>query len=225
MRHRPDHEIEGGGRATAPPLSAADCPIEALREEHFRQRQFCKDMEVLADTAVPRPALALALLVTLCRDRPLHHLDEDEGLFPRLRARALPEDEIAALIDRLSAEHAGDTLADPGLLAALACMADGALPAPEDRTALRALAQSKRRHILLENAVILPIAAMRLTASDRAALLAEMRARRAEPPPTQGYCARLLARVDATSSNPDPKPYPEPEPEPAPRSAPERTTP
>lgn len=217
MRHRPDQDHEGGGRATAPPLSAADCPLEALREEHFRQRQFCKDMEVLADTAMPRPALALALLVTLCRDRPLHHLDEDEGLFPRLRARALPEDEIAPLLDRLSAEHAGATLADPGLLAALACMADGALPAPEDRAALRALAQSKRRHMLLENAVILPMAAMRLTAADRATLLAEMRARRASPPPARGLCARVLARIDATSQPADANP--------APRSAPERTTP
>jgi hypothetical protein len=199
----PDREALGyeggarGARAARAPLSAADCPLEAMREEHFRQRQFCVDMETLAATTVARPALALALLTNLCRDRPMHHRDEDEGLFPRLRRRAKPCDEVGPLLDRLSREHSAAPGAVAALAAALACMADGALPAPEDREALRTLAQAERRHMTIENAVVLPLARLRLTAQDRAALLAGMRARRSPAAPGDGHCPDLSGRAGA----------------------------
>ncbi len=193
-----------GARAADRPLSATDCPLEAMRETHFLQRQICTDMEVLAATETPRPALALAILVNLCRDLPRHHADEEAGLFPVLRKRARPEDEIEALLDRLVAEHAALPVALAGLLAALDCMVDGALPAPEDRDALRALAQAERRHMTFENAVVLPLAAARLMAADRAALLAAMKARHAEPFAGDGPCRRVLAGLAA--SNPERNP-------------------
>ena len=180
-----------GARAAAPPLGPEDCPLEALREAHFLQRQICLDMETLADTTTARPALALAVLTNLCRDLPLHHADEDEGLFPLLRHRARDEDDIAPLLDRLSADHEAHAAAIRPLLPALACMADHALPAPEDRTALRALALAERRHMIIENAIILPLAQIRLTAADRRQLIASMAARRAAPAALRGPCAGL----------------------------------
>ena len=155
-----------------------DCPIEALRAAHLVQRQVCQDMETLADTRIARPALALAVLTNLRHDLPLHHADEDEDLFPLLRERAQTEDEIGPLLDRLSSEHRADGDRRGAVLAALACMADGALPAPEDRAALRALAQAERRHMTIENAIVLPLARARLPQADLQRLSAAMAARR-----------------------------------------------
>lgn len=186
-----------GTRAATPSLGPADSPLEALREMHFLQRQICRDMETLAETKTARPELALAVLTNLCRDLPLHHADEDEGLFPLLRERALEEDEIAPLLTRLSADHAAIATALPPLLDALACMADGALPAPEDRTALRALAQIKRRHMTVENAIILPLSQIRLTVADCRQLIAAMGDRRREPRAPKGPCARLSGEAPA----------------------------
>lgn len=182
-----------GARAAPLALGPGDCPLEALREVHFLQRQICCDLEVLAETRVPRADLARGVLMNLCRDLPLHHEDEDHDLFPLLRARAHPEDEIDTLLDRLSADHARDAAQRPPLLAALACLADGALPAPEDRAALRALAQSERRHMTIENAIVLSLARARLTAEDRAKLMAAMAARRTAPLAAEGPCRRFLA--------------------------------
>lgn len=187
-----------GAHAALLPLRPKDCPLEVLREVHFLERQVCNDMEALADTRLAAQDLALEVLRSLCHDLPLHHADEAEDLFPLLRERAREEDEIAPLLDRLSSEHrAHGTLRVP-LLAALVCMADGALPAPEDRITLRALAQAKRRHLTFENAIVLPLARARLTDADRKQLMAAMAARRAVPWDFDGPCRRLLAGRRAT---------------------------
>lgn len=209
-REPPDPVIRQGARAAGVAVSVFECPLEALRAEHHRQRQICDDMELLAATDVPLPALAVSIVEAWCRDTMLHHLDEDRGLFPRLRARALPEDDIDLLLDRLSSDHHDRVSCPESLLAALACMADGALPAPEDRAALRALAQATRRHLTLENAVLLPLAGLRLTAGDRAALLAEMRARRVQPAVLSARCRQILGagtdRADDDGSAREPPP-------------------
>lgn len=185
-----------GARAARPQLSASECPIEAIYEEHFNQRQLCADMELLAAATQPRAELARRILVNLCRDLPMHFDDEEKALFPRLRARALPEDELDKTLNRLAREHEIAEAAFALLVPALACMADGALPAPEDRDALCRLAASERRHLIVENAILLPLARLRLTEADKAALMAEMCARRQQPPRMDSACARALARVD-----------------------------
>jgi hemerythrin-like domain-containing protein len=181
--HQQPAEAARGARPTAPAVAAEDCPIEMLYEEHFQQRQMASDMESLAETRRPRPNLARRILDNL--DGPLRHhrVDEDESLFPRLRRRAAPEDEIAPLLDRLQDEHEQLRSMGASLMPALVCMADGALPAPEDRAGLRRFAQTERRHLIAENALVLPLARVRLTAADKAAALAEMRARRGRPLP------------------------------------------
>lgn len=185
-----------GARAAPPQLSARECPIEAMYEEHFHQRQLCADMELLAATTHARPELARRILVNLCRDLPMHFDDEEKGLFPRLRARALPEDELDKTLNRLSREHEIAQAAFALLVPALACMADGALPASEDRDALCRLATSERRHLIVENAILLPLARLRLTEQDKSALMAEMCDRRAKPPRIDSACARALSRID-----------------------------
>lgn len=187
-----------GGRATPLLLSACECPIEAMYMEHFNQRQLCADMELLAASTQPRPELARRILVNLCRDLPAHFEDEENSLFPRLHTRALPEDELDKMLNRLAREHEIAEAAFALLVPALACMADGALPAPEDRDALCRLAESEHRHLIVKNAILLPLARLRLTDQDKADLMAEMCARRQRSPHMDSACTRALARVDAT---------------------------
>lgn len=181
-----------GERAGRVRLAAADCPLAIFTEEHFLQRQICADMETLADAQVPRPDLAAAVLEHVCHDLPQHLADEEQGLFPLLRARAAPEDEIDVLIARLEADHEVSEAAFFDLADVLEKMTGGALPVAADRTLLRASAAARRRHLILENAVLLPLARARLTGEDRAGLLAQMRARRSaspQPVPAPAPCA------------------------------------
>ena len=184
-----------GARAAPPRLRTDECPIEALYEEHFNQRQLCADMDLLAATTLPRPERAKRVLINLCRDLPAHLKEEEQGLFPRLRVRALPEDDLEPMLARLAREHEAAQQACALLVLALACMADGALPAPEDREALRHLAASGCRHLIVENAILLPLARLRLTAEDKRALMAEMCASRALAPDPDTPCAWALARI------------------------------
>lgn len=190
-------------RTAMPRLGPGSCPLEAMRDMHFVMRQVCLDMESLAAAGSAQPALALDVLVILCHGLPLHHADEDEDFFPLLRQRATDEDEIGRLLDWLSADHQACVARCAPLLAALACMADGALPAPEDRDALRVMARAERRHLTIENAIVLPLARVRLTDSDRAALLLAMAARRIRPFAAKGPCSRILTaphRPDTTQT-------------------------
>lgn len=187
-----------GARAAPPRLRADECPIEALYEEHFSQRQLCADMDVLAATDVPRPDLARAVLSSLCRDLPLHVADEEQSLFPRLRARALPEDDLEITLTRLAREHEVEEQVFVLLTPMLACMADGALPSAESRAALRRVATARRRHLIVENAILLPLARLRLTGADKRALMAEICARRARGTDPDTACARALARLKPT---------------------------
>lgn len=174
-----------GARAAPAYLSAAECPIEAMSEEHFNQRQLCANMEILAATTQPRPELARRILANLCRDLPAHFEDEEQGLFPRLLARARPEDELEKTLIRLAREHEVAAAEFAALVPALVCMADGSLPA------------SNRRHLIVENAILLPLARLRLTDQDKAALMVEICARRQQPPKMSTACTRALARINS----------------------------
>jgi len=205
MSGRTPRDPAPGARPSSHLPGPDDCPLETMRDEHYRQRALCTDMETLAATQVPRPDLARTILINLCRELPTHTADEELGLLPRLCARATPEDEIGILIDRLEDGYRKTRTTRPDLIAALACLVDGALPAPEDRSALRSWAQSHRRHLTLKNAVLLPLARSRLTNRDHAALLSEMRARRSTPPALDTACASALSRIGAMSPEPEGK--------------------
>jgi hemerythrin-like domain-containing protein len=107
-------------------------------------------------------------------------IDEEEDLFPLIRRRARPEDHVERVLGLLSREHAeDDRLADiivEGLRRSCAAC-DPALP-DGLRTAMRTFAQRQRRHLAVENAVVMPLAEARLTTGDREGLSRRMAARR-----------------------------------------------
>ncbi|HRD47716.1 MAG TPA: hemerythrin domain-containing protein [Caulobacter sp.] len=163
-------------------------PLDWFFAEHYRHRQVCTLITTLA--AEPDfDGRALTLVVEFIRnDLALHVIDEEEDLFPLLRRRALAEDEIEPALGRLSSEHKADIahaqLVREGLEA---CLADRRAPSRDAAIskAMRDFASQEMRHLALENAIVLPIARLRLSDSDLAGLSRRLGARRGVILPVQ----------------------------------------
>lgn len=156
-------------------------PLGFLFAEHHRHRQLCRVLQHLADSQVFEGALIAAADDYLRRDLALHVSDEEEDLFPLLRRRCPPEDEIDRIIRRLSADHAEDhSLAQAvRMFFARALEERRAVGAyPGARVVLRRFADQERAHLALENAVVMPIARARLDAADRKGLARRFARRR-----------------------------------------------
>lgn len=169
---------DGPSAAPAPMID----PIAWLFAEHGRHRETCDELAQVAAAAVTSPARLRWLAAALARDTALHVADEADDLFPRLRARMEPDDEIARVLGILIADHAAETVAVRDLHADLCAAADaGAGPAawPGLAAQIGQFIARKRRHIALVNAVLLPIARLRLTPDDQRDLARTMAARRA----------------------------------------------
>lgn len=160
-----------------PPLALLNDPIDFFFAEHFRQRTVCNLLEQLAAADPLDHAMAGEVLSFLRHDLPLHVQDEEEDLFPLLRLHCLPEDEIERVLAALTAEHAADCLTAKtivsGLQHALRGKASVAIRA-RLRAAMREFARNERRHLALENAVMLPLARRRLTDRDLTRLTVQM---------------------------------------------------
>lgn len=168
---------EGLGRAD---LSLLKQPLEFLLADHHRQRSLCHLLDGLADAAAPDAAAIDAAVSYIELDLALHVIDEEEDLFPLVRRRARPEDDVERVLGLLSREHVEDDRLAALILSGLAQgRTAGALElTSECRTALRAFARRQRRHLAVENAIVMPLAELRLTAKDRAGLARRMAARR-----------------------------------------------
>lgn len=152
-------------------------PLDFLLDEHMRQRALCGLLDEMATTGQFESEAVTAAFEFLKSDFGLHVLDEEEDLFPLLRRRLPADGNLADVLDQLSAEHARDrdtaqTVAE-GLQKA---SQGGASQAFLDL--LHAFAASERRHMIVENAIIMPLARASLTAHDLIRLGSRMAARR-----------------------------------------------
>lgn len=156
-------------------------PLNWLFAEHYRHRQLCRLMEDMAKSATYDEATINEAIQFLGHDMPLHVLDEEEDLFPLLRRRATPDDDLEHVLGVLSGQHRGDREHIESLLAQL-IKAQKDRKAPSRDVALRGsifdFVAHERQHVALENAVVLPIARLRLQAADLEALSARLAARR-----------------------------------------------
>ena len=164
-------------------------PLDWFFAEHYRHRQFCKLVNEVALAHV-FDGERISLLVNFLRfDLPLHIIDEEQDLFPLLRRRALPEDDVENVLGLLSAEHKADALQAAEVRRLLEDSLDRqAAPGmdPASRKALQAFSSQELRHLALENAVVLPIARLRLTTKDLGGMSRRLAARRGlvlEPAP------------------------------------------
>ena len=158
-------------------------PLNVLLAEHERQRVICNRLDQLAeglDTA-PLAEKASDILTFLERDLARHTLDEERGLFPRLRKRCKPEDGFDLVVERLVAEHVLDHDLVDFLLADLELLATGHRLANPTRFLMnvQAFTETQRRHLAWENATVIPLARRRLSPDDLKALHADMIAHRA----------------------------------------------
>ncbi|MDJ0942377.1 MAG: hemerythrin domain-containing protein [Kiloniellales bacterium] len=157
-------------------------PIDFILAEHYRQRLLCEGLAKLTESMelAPVAALATRLRTFLDRDLRLHLEDEEKDLFPLLWQRAKPEDNVKDILDLLSDEHGRDEDLVDFLLEDLALLAGGAQLANPIRflVNVREFAETQRRHLAWENALLLPVARRRLTEVDLAGLARSMAARR-----------------------------------------------
>jgi hemerythrin-like domain-containing protein len=154
------------------------------RIEHFLQLLITVTAQARggALNAEQRDALEVALRY-FEEAEPKHNADEEESLFPRLRASQHPRAaEALAIVGTLAEDHevAQAHHARVGILGQrwLAAARLSAAAARELATLLDTLATLYRRHIPVEDDELIPLARRILTAEDIAALGGEMAARR-----------------------------------------------
>ncbi len=160
-------------------LVLPDNPLDGLANEHMHLREVCGHLDALASSDRAQPVLALSARAYIRGVLPNHARDEEEDLFPLLRRRAPDDADLQGTLDRLSRDHRDIAAARPGVIAILEWMiTDNTAPDPPRAAALKAFADLERRHLLVENAVVLPLARAYLNARDLKRLRHRMQARR-----------------------------------------------
>lgn len=163
-------------------------PLDLLREplvwffaEHYRHRDVCTRLRDAAESVIFDEQGLREVYHFLDRDLPLHVIDEEDDLFPLLRRRCEPDDQIEKVLGMLSAEHASDVSAAAEVRSILAiALAErrGLACYPDARSVIDAFCHQQMRHIAVENAVVLPIARHRLNEDDLSNLGRRLAARR-----------------------------------------------
>lgn len=157
--------------------------VQLILQDHERQLEICNRLEnlVSATDAEPMAEWAGALLSFLLEDLPLHITDEELDLFPRLKERQPAEESnLRDILDQLTMEHETDRGLAELVIEDLRTIAGGASPEFPARFQMnvRAFCEMQRRHLNWENRVLLPLAEVLLTQSDRQDLAHRMLGRR-----------------------------------------------
>ena len=173
--------LRGSGDTPTSPSLLAN-PLDFISEDHLRERQICAVIDGLATADALDRRLATAVLRFLNEELNVHLRDEAEDLFPLLARRCTEEDAIEGAIDRIRADQDEAMRLLPQVRAMLAgCLDSGVSLTAEERAVLSRFAGHVRRHLVAENAILLPIARARLTRADLRALSKHMRSRRGLP--------------------------------------------
>jgi hemerythrin-like domain-containing protein len=184
----------------AKPESDFTNPIGLLTDCHRRMARFLAALVGLsAHAATPLDAGRRGAIETALRyfreAAPKHTADEEESLFPRLRALRRPEDQaVLARMDALEEDHARAERSHAEIdRLGQAWLASGSLPAPgaaRFSELVNELADLYRDHIAAEEREIFPAAVASLPPSDCESIGGEMAARRGL---RRSECANLLA--------------------------------
>jgi len=161
-------------------------PLAYILADHHRQRGLCSALEALSEQSPPDRALTAQVLGHLETEMAWHRADEEEDLFPLLRARARDED-IERVLALLTREHRQDEI-DTRIIG------EGLVEVRERGDAgldldlcerIRLFVRRQRRHLAVENAIVMPLAEARLGAADLRLIAGNMARRRGLPPPTE----------------------------------------
>jgi hypothetical protein len=162
------------------PFALIDEPLDYMFADHFRGRCMCLMLQRFAQTRCASRSHADSVIAFLTRDLPLHHADEETDLFPLLRKRALPEDDLGIPLARLAADHRALEAQSDRIVDTLAASpgTDPVVISKADAEACLAYAAGEKTHIAIENGIVLVIARIRLTRNDLSALSRAMKIRR-----------------------------------------------
>ena len=164
-------------------LGLLAAPLEFISEDHLRERQICAVIDGLAAGASLDRQAALTVLRFLNEELNVHFRDEAEDLFPLLARRCTTEDAIEGAIARIRIDQDEAMRLLPEVRATLSgCLDAGTDLSADGRATLVRFAGHVRRHLVAENAILLPIARARLTRADLKTLSQRMRSRRGLSP-------------------------------------------
>ncbi|WP_299775853.1 hemerythrin domain-containing protein [uncultured Tateyamaria sp.] len=141
-------------------------PLDFIAEDHLRLRTMCGELDRLVEATGIEDGAITVMIENLNKELPLLLADEDHDLIPKVLSRAEPEDELPKLIERLEQEHAVISAHLKTATTGLAALVPATDMSDQLREAMRNLASATRRHLTLENAVLLPLARARLTKED-----------------------------------------------------------
>jgi hemerythrin-like domain-containing protein len=163
-------------------LAADVNPLDWFAREHEHHRQMCAEMRDLALSQTFDRAALVAMAEFVERDLAQHLVDEEHELFPLLLRRADPDDGAEEILQRLRAEHRHDRVQADTVAVHLRRCLDGRCAPGDDALAgpaLASFATHELGHLALENAVVLPLARLRLSAKDLSGLRKRLAQRRA----------------------------------------------
>ncbi len=145
-------------------------PLDLIEAEHGRQLRLLLSLERILESedGVEMTRFAPELLDFFTTDLARHMEHEENCLFPLLKRRCQPTDDLEMIINQLSFEHGLDRDLVEFLVADLGKIAHGhhnAIPARFNINA-QAFIETQRRHIQWENRIVLPLAKQRLTTED-----------------------------------------------------------
>lgn len=171
----------GSGQSPTDPGLLAR-PLDFISEDHLRERQICAEIDGLVATEAFNRQSGVTILRFLNEELGVHFRDEAEDLFPVLAQRCTEEDSIDAVLGRIRSDQDQALSLLPKVREAISdCLDSGSDLSCEDREVLTRFAAHVRRHLVAENAILLPIARARLTRGDLRRLSDHMRSRRGLP--------------------------------------------
>jgi len=166
-----------------PDPAAFRLPLDVIVSDHFNQRLVCERLEAMVaglEQGKPTREMAAEVLTFMTGDLVAHTADEEDGLFPLLEKRCLPEDRLGEILGQLTYEHQLDDDLVEFLTDDLSAMAEGRMLPNPQHFAINATvyAKTQTRHLAWENRVVIPLARRRLTSDDLEQLGRDMATRR-----------------------------------------------
>ena len=156
-------------------MSLLGDPLDLINQDHLEIRHICALMDAISGLPSEEPGDISDAHRFLAEELAAHVADEEQNLYPMLRKRCAPEDEIDTTLDKLCRDHVvvtGAAIECLEILSQLTRISKVCI-----RT-LRAFASHKRQHLIVENAILLPLARARLLPEDLTELLTHMVQRR-----------------------------------------------
>lgn len=154
-------------------------PLDFIAEDHLRHREICAMIDALALAERPDHAAMDEVLEFLEHEFALHVEEEEQDLHVLMRRKCTAEDAIDITLKRLVVIHQEAAKTVVGVRGSLVrALVGKAGFSALDKKALTQFAAQERRHLIVENAILLPLARARLKTRELDELRMKMLRRR-----------------------------------------------